>query len=89
MSTASQFKWLLFLLIALLLVIIAFQNLAQIEVRLLFWKGTLPQAAVLAVTALIGFLMGLSANTLWKVRAWRIKHRATKDKSADEHATQG
>jgi uncharacterized integral membrane protein len=86
MPTASQFKWLLFLLLAVLLVIIVFQNLAEIEVRLLFWKGTLPQAAVLGVTALVGFLMGLFANTLWKVRAWRIKHRGGKDKSHDEAA---
>lgn len=83
MTTANKARWILFLSIAVLLLIIVFQNLADIELRLLFWKASLPQAVVLAITVLIGFLMGLFARTLWKVRAWRIRGKSRKESAAD------
>ncbi len=76
MNTVSKIKWLLMLALAVMLTIVAFQNLAPIEVRILFWKFSLPQAVVLSATTIAGFLMGLSAQALWKVRSWRQRGKA-------------
>lgn len=65
-------KWITYLIVVLLVLIIVFQNLAQTEVHLLFAKVTMPQAALLTVMLLVGFGLGLSARALWKVRgAWK------------------
>lgn len=76
-------KWFCLLVAIALLVIIVFQNLAQTEVHLLFWTATMPQAALLSIAIVAGFLLALSANALWKVRAWRVRASAAK------HDTQG
>ena len=81
MSTAAKVRWVLWLTLVLLLVIVAFQNLEVVEVRILFWDGKLTKALLLAITAFIGFLMGLTARTLWHIRPWR--ERGKNSKSAD------
>jgi uncharacterized integral membrane protein len=67
MSTLVKIKWFLFFTLLLLVVIVAFQNLEVVEVRILLWDGKLTKALLVAGTTLIGFLMGLSARTLWHV----------------------
>jgi uncharacterized integral membrane protein len=81
MSTLVKIKWFLFCTLLLLVVIVAFQNLEVIEVRILLWDGKLTKALLVAVTTLIGFLMGLSARTLWHVLGSRKRGKidATND----------
>lgn len=69
MTTASKAKWALILLLAVFLLIVAFQNLEVVEVRVLLWPFELTIAVLLAITTLIGFLMGFFARTLWHVRS--------------------
>ncbi len=71
-------KLIAFALLTLILLIIAFQNLTVTEVHLLFMTVSMPQAALLTTTLLIGFLMGLFASALWQVRAWRARAQAKK-----------
>ncbi len=88
MTTASKIKWIIFLFVIVLLVIVAFQNLEEIEVRILFWDQKLTKAVVLAITTFIGFLLGFFARTFWQFRAWRKRGKANKPSSAAD-ATQG
>ena len=78
MTTAVKVKWSLWFILALLLVIVAFQNLEVVEVRILFWDGKLTKALLLAATTFIGFVMGLSARTLWHMRPWRKRVKMPK-----------
>lgn len=86
MTTAAKIKWLLFLLLSMLLVIIAFQNLEVVEVRILLWDGKLTKALLLAATAFIGFLMGLSARTLWQLLSWRKRTKLSKAETINHEA---
>lgn len=88
MTTASKIKWMIFLFVIVLLVIVAFQNLEEIEVRVLFWDQQLTKAVVLAITTFIGFLLGFFARTLWQFRAWRKRGKVNKPSSVDD-ATRG
>ena len=64
--------------VAVLLLIIAFQNLEVVEIRVLLWDSKLTKAVLLAITAGIGFLMGFFARTLWHVRAWSRRSKTNK-----------
>ena len=46
-------------IIAILLVVIIFQNLETVSTRLLFARVEMPQAALLFLTAAAGFVLGL------------------------------
>ena len=50
--------------LAILAVIVVLQNTATVETRILFFRIEAPRAVLLAVTLLIGFVLGLLA-------AWR------------------
>ena len=82
MSAAAKIRWALWLLLVLLLVIVAFQNLEVVQVRLLFWDARVTTALLLAGTAFIGFLMGLSARTLWHMRSSRKRGKISKSQDA-------
>ncbi len=86
MTTVTKIKWLLLLMLALLLVIVAFQNLEVVEVRILLWDGKLTKALLLAGTTLLGFLMGLSARTLWHMLAWRKRGKISNTATVEEDA---
>lgn len=77
MTTASKAKWALILLLAVFLLIVAFQNLEVVQVRVLLWPFELTKAVLLAITTLIGFLMGFFARTLWQVRARHNRGKTT------------
>lgn len=78
MTTASKAKWVLFLLLAVLMLIVAFQNLEVVEIRVLLWDSKITKAVLLAIAAAIGFVMGFFARTLWHVRAWSRRGKSTK-----------
>jgi len=69
----------LFVILGLLALVVVFQNLGEVEAHLLLTTLKMRLATLIAVTLLVGFVMGLIANTLWKVHSWRQK---SKKKSA-------
>ena len=71
-------KWILLGGLAVVGLIVIFQNLTPIELRFLFSTIQLPQAAVLTAALLIGFVLGFSASTLRQVRSWRAKQSRDK-----------
>lgn len=80
----KKIKWVLFGLVLLALMVVVFRNLEQTRVELIFTSVDMPLAAILVVTLLLGFLMGLAASALWKVRNWRAQSKAHKNaKQAD------
>jgi uncharacterized integral membrane protein len=48
--------------IAGLLLILILQNMAMVEIRVLFWTIAMPRALLLAVTAIGGFAVGVLAG---------------------------
>lgn len=70
-----KLKWILLAVLLVFCLIVIFQNIESIEVRLLMWSFHLPQAALLISTLAIGYLMGLLTPTLRKFASWRSSHR--------------
>ena len=75
-------KWGTLGTLLLLMLIVIFQNLTPIEIHFLFSTLSLPQAAVIALTLLVGFCLGLLASAAWRVRSWRA--RVSKDRKAQQ-----
>lgn len=82
----SRLKWIALLIIAILATIVIFQNLSQTKVDILFFTVELPHAALLILTLLTGFLLGLSLSTLWKVRSWRARSSLAKKETTKMEA---
>lgn len=55
----KNLKIVLVAIVAVLTLVVVLQNTAQVETRLLFVTVTMPRAILLAVTLLIGFVIGL------------------------------
>ena len=81
--TLSRIKWSALLIIVALLVIVVFQNLGQVEVHLLFWTLSLPQAPVLSIAIALGVLLGLFSRELWRVRT-RLTRRTLAANARDK-----
>lgn len=64
-----------FVILGLLALVVVFQNLGEVEAHLLFTTLKMRLATLIALTLLVGFVMGLIANTLWKVHSWRQKSK--------------
>ncbi len=79
----NKLKWILLAILLLLSLIVIFQNIESIEVRVLAWSFHLPQAALLISTLAIGYGMGLLTPTLRKMVSWRSKHKKS---PADSHS---
>ena len=77
-------KLLVLFVLLMLVVVVSFQNLTPIQLRLLFSTIELPQAVVLASALILGFLMGLIASALWRVKAWRAKRNK---ENMDHHSS--
>ncbi|MEM8735714.1 MAG: hypothetical protein AAGG44_15885 [Planctomycetota bacterium] len=74
----KKVKWILLGLVIALLVVIIFRNLEPTDLELIITEVKLPLAALLSVTLLIGFCLGILANAMWKVRKWRAEKSKTK-----------
>jgi uncharacterized integral membrane protein len=83
-----KLKWFALGLLCLLTLILCLQNLATIQLRFLFSTVELPQAIVIFGVLLVGFIMGLLANALWKVRAWRARVSREKQQRQETSTTQ-
>jgi len=56
-----QAKIIAALLLTILVIVVVLQNTAPVETHLLFMTVTMPRAALLALTTLVGFALGLLA----------------------------
>lgn len=54
--------------LAILIGIVIFQNTEPVETRILFMKITMPRAGLLAVTLLIGVVLGFLLKLGWSAR---------------------
>jgi uncharacterized integral membrane protein len=60
MTNAKKVKLSIFAIIAILIVIIIFQNMAPVELYVLFWAPfSISKTLLLVITAFIGFIFGL------------------------------
>ena len=57
----AKLKLIALLVLALLAIVLIFQNTQTVETRLLFVTVTMPRAALLGLTLLIGFACGILA----------------------------
>ena len=71
----TKFKWIVIGLLACLSLIIVFQNLEPINVQLLFVKVSMPLAAMLTITLVVGFVLGLFASAIWRMQSWRARSK--------------
>ncbi len=80
-------KWIVFVLIILLVTIVVFQNLTPVQLHFLFTTIEMPQAITVTVATVTGFVLGLIASALWRMRSWRAK-AAKEKKTQSTGATQ-
>ncbi|MCR9292761.1 MAG: LapA family protein [bacterium] len=73
----TNIKWFLLISVVVMLLLVVFRNLEQIEVELVVTTLRLPLAAWLSATLLIGFLLGLTTNWMWRLQ----QRRHARDKS--------
>lgn len=80
-------KWGFFGLVVACSVVIVFRNLEEVDVELVFATLKMRLATLLAATLLTGFLLGLSASTLLKMRSWRAQARKVKSDASHTAAS--
>lgn len=73
MSTKARVKLIIGAILAVLVVIIMFQNTEQVSTRLLFWNLTLPHVVLLLLMFVFGVVLGFVATTMRQKR--RAKER--------------
>ena len=64
MDKSTKIKLLVVLVLALLCVIVVFQNTEKMETQVLWVTVTMPRALLLFVTALIGFVIGVFVSLM-------------------------
>ncbi|MEM7474415.1 MAG: LapA family protein [Planctomycetota bacterium] len=67
----KQVRWILLLSLIVLFLIVVFQNLEATKLQLVFFTFEPPLALLLSITLALGFVLGLLAPAMWKVRNWR------------------
>ena len=69
----SRIKIIVIAIVALLTLIVVLQNTKSVETKILFITIEMPRAALLFVTALVGFVLGflVAGKVLWKKRGDR------------------
>lgn len=75
----KKLRWIFFGLVVAVLLIIVFRNLEETNVELVFTTVTLPLAALLTITLLIGVTLGLSLSAMWRVHNWRASKAKEKN----------
>ncbi len=82
-----RLKWILFGSIVLAIVIIAMQNLDPVNVHVLVYHFSAKLATLLMCAMAIGFVLGISFRTMWRVTTWTraktMKTSASIDRSDD------
>ncbi len=66
-----QIRWIVVISLAVLFTIVVFRNLESTNLELVVTTVELPLAALLILTLLLGFGLGLMFPTMWKVRSWQ------------------
>ena len=64
----KYFKPIAILLLAIIVVIVVWQNTEQVETRFLLAKVTMPRAVLLATTTAIGFALGVLVSVIVSYR---------------------
>ena len=65
-----RIKIIVIAIVAVLTLIVVLQNTESVETKILFIKIGMPRAALLFVTAMVGFVLGIfvAGRLLWKKR---------------------
>jgi uncharacterized integral membrane protein len=63
------------------------QNMEPIKTKLLFGTLEMPLAALLAMTLLVGYGLGLLTTAIWQWRSWRSQALAAKRQSTGDQAS--
>ena len=72
--TLMQIKKVIYLSLLALLAIFILQNMTLVKVGFLFWEITMPRSVILAVTLVIGIIIGFGLREL-------ASHRSKADKN--------
>ncbi|MCA9191217.1 MAG: LapA family protein [Planctomycetales bacterium] len=80
-----RLKLILWAVVLILALIIILQNLESTSVHVLFMPIELPLAALLSITLGVGFVLGLLANTFWRMRYWRSQASKVKQEQSPNH----
>ncbi len=62
MPSRTQWKWILTALLAVLIVIVFFQNTEPVPTHILFITVTMPRIVLLFITLVIGLILGALAD---------------------------
>lgn len=73
-----RLKMILLVIVVFCLAVIVLRNMETIDVELVITTVSMPLAALIAATLLIGFLLGFFGRTLLNVRKWR-KNKSTNE----------
>lgn len=61
-------KWIVLGVVAVLVVILVFQNMQGVPLRFFFWEFTAPTFLILLIALALGFLVGLVVSALFRRR---------------------
>ena len=61
----NKTKLIIAVILAMLILLLIFQNLDACGIRFLFWSGSLPRALMLFIALAIGFVIGLLVAPMW------------------------
>lgn len=68
LKQGSPWKAILIGVAALLLVIIALQNAATVDFKLFFWSFGMSKILVIVISALLGFILGISLQQMMRMK---------------------
>jgi uncharacterized integral membrane protein len=71
MTGLSRAKMSVGIVIGILGAIIVFQNFQRVDTMVLFWRMTLPHAALLGIVFGAGFILGGVLSVMWYIRLWQ------------------
>lgn len=81
-----HFKLALLIVVLLLAGAVILQNMEPVKTKLLLGTLEMPLAALLAMTLLVGYGLGLLTAALWQWRSWRSQALAAR-RQADDKGT--
>jgi len=71
MTGPSRAKMIVGIVIGVLGALIVFQNFQRVDTMVLFWRLTLPHAALLGIVFGAGFILGGVLSVMWYIRLWQ------------------
>ena len=68
------YKYLITAILLLLVMVFAVQNVAVVEIRLLFWEVALPRSILIFLMLLIGIAIGWVSRSIFRISRTRNDH---------------